>query len=489
MQQLNAQDAQFLYVQTSNNLTHVMSVSIYDPTTAPGGKVRFKDIISHIEARLDTSPVFKRRLMRLPLDFDYPYWVEDEYFDIEHHLFHGRLPEPGNWRQFCIHLSRHFSRPMDMNRPLWDMYVIEGLDHIEGVPSGSYAIATRVHHATIDGASATHFFSAISDMDAAGTPAIPLPSREPDLGQAPAGIELVRRAVGSNIRSPGKMASTALRFTPALFDVLQKRLSGDARATSKVPTTRFNQLVSPHKMFDAVSFDLADLKRIKGLVEGATINDVVLAICAGGLRRYLTHHDELPVEPLVANAPINARTSKREAETPGNNITAMTVPLPTHVADAQERLQRVRDITEQTKAAKAGISARVMVDITKHMPGATLAAVSRLMVGGRFLSNMCNLFISNVPGPQQTLYMNGARVVQQLALAPLADGMGLFIATPSYDGKMSFNIISTREIMPDIEFFRACIQQAFDELLPALPKRPRPVKRARARKRARPKSA
>ena len=174
MQQLSTQDAQFLYIETGNNLTHVMGVNIFDPSTAPGGRVRFKDIIAHVEGRLDWSPVFRRRLMRLPYDFDLPYWVDDEYFDIEHHMFHGRLPEPADWRQFCIHLSRHFSRPMDMNRPLWDMYVIEGLDRIEGIPKGSYAIATRVHHAAIDGASAMYFFSAMADSDAEGTPATPM---------------------------------------------------------------------------------------------------------------------------------------------------------------------------------------------------------------------------------------------------------------------------------------------------------------------------
>ena len=466
LHQLNAQDAQFLYLQTENNLTHVMSVSIYDPGTAAGGNVRFKDIIQHIEDRLDTSPVFKRRLLRLPMDLDLPYWVEDDFFDIEHHIFHGRLPEPGNWRQFCIHIARHFSRPMDMNRPLWDMYVIEGLDKIPGIPRGSYAIATRVHHAAIDGASAAHFFSGISDSDSTGTPALPLPSRSPELGYVPSGSDILRRALSSSIRSPARMASTLMRFTPALWGAMQQRASRERSNASGVPHTRFNQALSPHKMFDSVTFSVDDLKQIKNRVEGATINDVVLAVCAGGLRRYLMKHDELPEQPLVANAPVNARTSKKEAENPGNNISAMAVALPTNIADPLQRLQTVRDVTQQTKAAKAGISARLMTDLSKHIPGATLAAVSRLMVGGRMISNMCNLFVSNVPGPQEPLYMNGAKVLQQLAMAPLADGMGLFIATPSYNGQMSFNVISTREIMPDIDFFTACLQQAFEELLP-----------------------
>ena len=468
MQQLSAQDAQFLYIETGNNLTHVMGVNIYDPSTAPGGKVRFKDIIDHVQNRLGSSPVFRRRLMRLPYDFDHPYWVEDEFFDIEHHMFHGRLPEPGDWRQFCIHLSRHFSRPMDMNRPLWDMYVIEGLDRIEGVPRGAYAIATRVHHAAIDGTSAMHFFSALSDRDPEGTPAIDL---DPDItrpGDAPSTIAVLNRALISNVQSPVKMASTLLRFSPAIFDTLRKSLGSGPSSGRRTPQTRFNAPVSPHKMFEAAIFSLGDMKRIKNSVEGATINDVVLAICAGGLRRYLESHGELPAEPLVAVAPVNARGRGGDSGAPGNNISAMSVALPTQVDDPSERLQLIRDTTRQTKAAKSGISARLMTDLTKHVPAATMAGVARLVASGRFTSRLCNLFISNVPGPQQTLYMNGARLLHTFGMAPLADGMGLFIATPSYNGEMTFNIISAREIMPDIEFFRECLQAAFDELLESL---------------------
>ena len=467
MQQLSPQDAQFLYIETGNNLTHVMGVNIYDPSTAPGGKVRFKDIIEHVESRLFSSPVFRRRLMRLPYDFDHPYWVEDEFFDIEHHMFHGRLPEPADWRQFCIHLSRHFSRPMDMNRPLWDMYVIEGLDHIEGIPKGCYAIATRVHHAAIDGASAMHFFSAMSDQDRKGTPAIDLTPVSEGPGESPSTLTVVNRAVISNVQSPVKFASTLLRFSPAIWNTITKSLSSGEGSGRKVPLTRFNQAVSPHKMFDATIFKLKDLKRIKNKIEGATINDVVIAICAGALRSYLNEHDELPVEPLVAIAPVNARSSGSEAEIPGNNISAMSVAMPTYEDDALERLQIIRDTTRQTKAAKSGISARLMTDLSKHVPAATLAGVARLIAGGRFTKKLCNLFISNVPGPQQTLYMNGAKLLHTFGMAPLADGMGLFIATPSYNGEMTFNIISDREMLPDIEFFRECLEESFEELLRA----------------------
>jgi WS/DGAT/MGAT family acyltransferase len=220
-------------------------------------------------------------------------------------------------------------------------------------------------------------------------------------------------------------------------------------------------------VFDATVFPLAELKAIKAKVDGATINDVVLAVCAGGLRRYLAHHGELPPAPLVAIAPVNARSSGRQAEIPGNNLSAMSVDLPTYAEQPLDRLRIVRDTTSQTKAAKAGISARLMTDLSKHVPAATLAGVARLVAGGRFTSRFCNLFISNVPGPQQPLYMNGARLVHTYGMAPLADGMGLFIATPSYNGEMTFNIISDREMLPDIEFFRECLEQAFAELVAA----------------------
>jgi diacylglycerol O-acyltransferase len=144
MQQLSPQDAQFLYAETAHNLTHVTGVSIYDPSTVPGRRtVRFKDIIEHVRERLAYNPMFFRRLLRLPLELDYPYWVEDEYFDLEYHMQHGRLPEPGDWRQFCIHMARYHSRPLDMNRPPWEMFVVEGLDNVEGLAPGCYAWSPR----------------------------------------------------------------------------------------------------------------------------------------------------------------------------------------------------------------------------------------------------------------------------------------------------------------------------------------------------------
>jgi diacylglycerol O-acyltransferase / wax synthase len=486
-QQLSAQDAQFLYIQNGNTLTHVMGINICDPSTAPGGQVRFKDIVAHIASRIDTSPVFKRKLFRLPFDLDHPYWVEDTNFELEAHVTHARLPEPGDWRQFCIQVARHFSRQMDMSRPLWDIYVLEGLDRIPGIAPGSYAMLTRIHHAAIDGASAAHMFVAISDSDAIGTPAIPLGPASFKLGEKPTPAQILAQAIQSNMTSPIKFMNTLLKMSPALAAAANKSMREQKGARSGVPDTRFNAPISTHRMFDATEFSLADLGLIRKLVDGATVNDVVLAICSGALRAYLLHHGELPAETLVAVAPINLRSAKGEADVPGNNISAMSVELATHLADPAARLAAIRRYTVDAKAAKTGISARIMTDLTKHIPGATMAGVARIITSPRFAPRQTNVFISNVPGPQQPLYINGATITHQYGLAPLANNMGLFIATPSYNGRMSFCITSERSIMPDVAFFRECIEASFRELLaaqplptdqPLPPEKSRPIKKA-----------
>ena len=485
LHQLSAQDAQFLYAQTPSSLTHVTGVSIYDPSTAPGGKVRFKDIIEHVRSRLHVSPVFKRKLYRLPFDMDHPYWVEEDHFDLEAHIAHARLPEPGDWRQFCIFISRLHSRTMDMTRPLWDMTVLEGLDGIADYAKGSYAVITRIHHTAIDGASANHFFAALSDRDAKGTPAIEVPDIPQDYGDVPSPAEIYTRTVTTNMTSPVKMANSTARFAPALFQAAQKRISGsdDKDRSTSMPITRFNGAVTPHKMFDAVVFPLDGLKSIKNKVEGATINDVVIAICGGALRKYLMKHKELPENSLIGWCPINLRRPGDGQEAnPGNNISAMTVAIGTDIANPIKRLTAIRDITQKGKAGKAGLSARVMTDLTQHIPGATMAAVARLMTSERLAPKLANVFISNVPGPQFPLYMNGAKCTHTLGLAPLSNGMGLFIATPSYSGNMPFCIISDRNIMPDITFFRECIEKSYAELMDAkAPKPPTADKKAPAK--------
>ena len=470
MQQLNSQDAQFLYMETAHNSAHVTSITIYDPGTVPGRTVvRFRDILAHVEQRLAGNPTLTRRLLRLPLEIDYPYWVDDEFFDLEYHVTHSRLPAPGDWRQFCSHVSRYHSRSIDMRRPPWEMCVIEGLDHIDGLPAGCYAIATKIHHAAGDGAFLMHFFASLSDSDPQGTPAIPLEPVATGGEPMPAFAALARGAVINNLRSPLRLGNALLRTVPGLVgsarEAVRRQQSGTSLPRYPVPHTRFNAPVAPHKVFDAHFVPLSEIQGARALVPGATVNDVVLAVCSDALRRYLEHHDELPDTSLVAWVPVNARAhSGGDAASPGNRISAMTVPIFTDEADAVTRLQRITEATRRGKEARAGIPARLMTDLTQHVPSATQVMASRLVLQTGMAARLCNVFISNVPGSRMPLYMNGARAVHNCGLAPLADGMGLFIATLSYDGQMSFNIVSTREIVPDIEVLMACFDAALATL-------------------------
>lgn len=474
MHQLSSQDAQFLYMETAHNLAHVTSISVYDPRTVPGGGiVRFKDILAHVQRRLAANPLLTRRLLRLPLEIDYPYWIEDEFFDLEYHVTHSRLPEPGDWRQFCIHMARYHSRSLDMRRPPWEMYVVEGLDHVVGLPAGCYAIATKIHHAAGDGASLTRFFASLSDSDPQGTPAIPLQSVAAGSDAMPAFGALARRALVNNLRSPLRLGGALLRTVPGLLETVRESArGGEADAPQPrypVPHTRFNVAVSPHKVFDARVVPLADLQAARRLVAGATVNDVVLAVCSDALRRYLQRHDELPEQSLVAWVPINARArADAGSDASGNHISAMTAPIFTDEADTVQRLRRISQSTRRSKEARAGVPARLMTDLTQHVPAATQVLASRLVLQTGLAARLCNVFISNVPGPQVPLYMNGACIVRNFGLAPLADGMGLFIATPSYNGLVSFNVISTREITPDIDVLMVCFDEALDAIRSAL---------------------
>ncbi len=484
MDQLNPQDAQYLYLETEDNLTHITTISLFDQSTVPGGDVvRFRDILAHVESRLHMSPLFKRRLVRVPLELDFPYWVDDEYFDLEYHVRHGRLPEPGDWRQFCIHMARYHSRPLDMRRPLWEMYVVEGLDNVEWLPKGAYAIATKIHHAAVDGKAVMDFFAVLADIDNKGTPAVPLNMARLRRSPKPGFVDMALRATWHSIRSPIGMTDAFMRAWPSVYRFAQSKLSSSKEEKRPVPETRFNTTVAPQKMFDARAVRLDDLKALRALVPDSTINDVVLAICGGALRQYLLHHDELPEDSLVAWVPINARSGAGgNREAPGNNITSMTVPLFTDVGDPVERLELIKNGTRRSKEAKSGVSARLMTDLSQHVPAATQVLAGRLVLRAGLAMRMCNLFISNVPGPQVPLFMNGAQQIGAYGMAPLANGMGLFIATPSYNGEMTFNVTSTREILPDIDFFVDCIEGALKDLRSRLDT-PRP-KRSKATIRA-----
>ena len=484
MEQLSPQDAQFLYMEDADIVANVTACFICDQTKAPGGKVRFKDILQKIEERLDPSPVFRRKLVRVPFEADYPYWALDEHFDLEYHVHHARLPAPFDWRQLCIHMARYHSRPLDMARPLWEAYVVEGLDNVEGVPMGSFALFLKVHHSAVDGASAAQFMGSLMDLGPEGPQVMPIPERAPQQpGAEPSMVSMLTKASINNARSPIRLGGAILRSSPQLYRTFLKRRKTGFHSTGQVPYTRFNQAISPHRAFDATELPLEGFKNIRKAVTGAKINDVVIAVCGGALRAYLKDKEELPGDSLVATVPINVRPDSADADVSGggNAISAMTVPIFSNIANPIERLKAVVNVTKRTKAAKDGLAARLMTDLSQHVPAATQAIASRLILQNEAVSSrISNVFISNIPGPQVPFYFCGSKVVSHYGMAPIAHGGGLFIATPSYDGKISFGITSTRDLIPDTPFFVECLVRSFEELKAAAAKR----LEARARKAA-----
>lgn len=473
MKQLKPQDAQFLFMEDGKIASHLTSIMICDQSTAKEKPVRFKNILSLVEERLSNSPLYSQKLFRLPFDVDFPYWVEDPHFELEYHVRHGRLPEPADWRQLCIHIARFHSRPLDMSRPLWEMYVIEGLDNIEGIAPGSFALVLKMHHAAVDGTSAQKFMFSMMDLGRDGPAIIPPPVGKALMRETSVSAPIIAaKAAVSNITAPVKLARAAMRLAPTVAKASARSAFKRSEASVKVPTTRFNGAVSPNRAFDAVWFDLADFKFVAKSFGEAKINDVVLAVCGGALREYLQSKKELPDESLVVTAPVNKRgSSDAISGSEGNEVSAMSLPLFSNIANPVDRLKSIVRASQSAKAQKSGLASRVATDLSQHVPAATLSAVSPLLIQLGGADRVCNAFVSNVPGVQFPVFFRGCEVTHAFGMAPIGAGMGLFIATPSYNGKMAFSITTTRQIMPDTPFFMDCLRRAFAELKDAADRR------------------
>lgn len=482
MKQLNPQDAQFLFMEDGKIASHLTSVLICDQSTAPEKPIRFKSILAKVEDRLSNSPVFSQKLMRLPFDVDFPYWVEDPHFELEYHVRHSRLPEPADWRQLCIHIARFHSRPLDMSRPLWEIHITEGLDNIEGIKPGSFAILLKMHHAAVDGTSAQKFMFSMMDLGADGPAIIPPPVGKALIRETAVSAPIVAaKAAVNNISAPVKLARAALKLTPTVAKAAARSVVKRNDSKLKVPTTRFNGPVSPNRAFDAVTFNLADFKTIAKSFGEAKINDVVLAVVGGAMREYLQSKKELPSESLVITAPINKRgTSDAISGAEGNDVSAMSLPVFSNIANPVDRLKSIVRASQSAKAQKSGLAARVATDLSQHVPAATLSALSPILIQVGGADRVCNAFVSNVPGVQFPVYFCGAEVTDTFGMAPIGAGMGLFIATPSYNGKLSFSITTTRQIMPDTPFFMDCLRRALDELKVAAKRKSKTSRPAKA---------
>jgi WS/DGAT/MGAT family acyltransferase len=488
MRQLTGLDASFLYLETPNAPMHISGLSIYDQSTARGGMVRFKEIVENTNRRIMGLPVMTQKLVKVPMGLDHPYWVTDGAFDPEFHIRHLALPKPGDWRQLCILVSRLHARPLDRERPLWEMYVIEGLDNVEGLPPGCFAIFTKTHHAAIDGTSGMEITAAIHDL----SPDYKRASVKTtiDVDQRPGSLELLLRAQLNNLRKPFNFVSVARNTIPGMARVATGLSKGRLTRVTDIPRTRFNGKVSPHRVFDAITVPLDDVKLIKNSVPGATVNDAAISIVGGALRKYLQHHDELPDQSLAAMAPVNVRSEKDE--TGGNIVSTMTVQVRSDIGKPLKRLEAVHEGTRQAKELINAIGAKAMTDYSQFIPSMLTAEAARLASRWGLLNRMSpqfNCVITNVPGPPVPLYSTGAKMVANFGTGPVFDGLGLFHVIGSYCGQFMISATACREMMPDPAFYRQCLQDSFDELLAAAGSG-RPDKKAvKGRKRSKKKPA
>jgi diacylglycerol O-acyltransferase len=475
MKKLSGQDALFLHIDRPNAGTHGTMIYIYDQEDVPGGgPLRFKQILAHVERNLDTAPFFRRKIVQLPLSLGYPYWALDDRFDINFHVRHSALPKPGDWRQFCILASRVQARQIDLSRPPWEMHIIEGLDNIDWLPRGSFAILTKGHHAAMDGSAFAELTWALHDLEAKKGRRRPVVRKATVAHQeiAPSTLTLLAHALQDNLMAPLRMAGPAAKVAPKLGAMalagVGRMLGGQRIEATK---TRFNASVSSQRVFDSAIFPFDQVRAIRTAVPGATVNDVVLTVIGGAMRRYLQGRKELPKSTLKAASPVNTRPDKGATGTGGNNISVVTFPLGTDIASPLERLRAVHEATVRTKETANAVGARELTDLSKFAPPATLAFTGRLIsltgLGGAGPFPLHQTAVSNVPGPTVPIYLLGARMRYWSCVAPISDGMGLFHAVTSCDGKLFISPTSTPEMLPDPAHYTQCIRDSMLELTKA----------------------
>jgi diacylglycerol O-acyltransferase len=466
MEQLSGQDAMFLHAELDGLPQHIGAVSIYNQDTAEGGVVRFKQILEMLEGRVHLSPIFRRKLAFVPGGLGRPYWVEDPDFDLEYHVRHIALPKPGDWRQLCILAARIHSQPLTRGRPLWEMYVIEGLNNVEGLPNNCFAVLLKVHHCAMDGATGAQFMNIVHDL----SPQTIQPSPAgPWIVNRPSKARMLGRAYIDAWKKPGEAIDMIRRAAPAFKRLREGKKQQDFHSLDDKQKTRFQGKISRHRVVEGRRFDFDEIRAIKNSLPGATVNDVMLTIVAGGLRKYLSSKDELPEQTLVTGCPIDVRSPDEKAAG-GNMVGFMNVALRTEIEDPLERLEAVHEEAVSAKAYAEALGPRIVMDITNVMPGNVLSiAIRAASATGLVEANVIqNTVVTNVPGAPMQLYLCGAEQVNSFSLGPLLPNVGLFhivySAVQNKKGTVTLSFTACRDMLPDPAFYADCLQESFDEL-------------------------
>ena len=482
MRQLTSLDAQFLAIENGRNLGHVSGLSIYDPSTAPGGTLDADRMCALLSERLHLLPPFRWRLAEVPLGLDHPYWIDDPDFDLEYHVRELALPGPGDEQQLAEQVARIHGRALDRAHPLWELYVIHGLE------GGNVGVFTKIHHAAIDGMSGAEILGVLLDPSPEGREIPPAGENGPPPA-APGQLAMLQRGLlglpRQQLRALGALPRTLahLDAIPGVQDIpgaptlaratrRVRRLGRPARdggileaPRTKAPRMLFNGAVSPHRRVAFRSLSLTTVKDIKNRT-GTTVNDVVVTICASALRSWLAERGELPDAPLVAMIPVSVRTAE-ERGTFGNRVSTMAVAIPTDVDDPRKRLLAAHEALRSAKERHRAVPATLMLDATRFIPAAIHARASRvtLRLSTRNVVNpVFNVVISNVPGSPVPLYCAGARLLANYPVSAVTDGMGLNITVLSYEDRLDFAVVADREQVQDAWPLIDALDDALKEL-------------------------
>ncbi len=446
MDRLSGLDASFLYLESGAQLMHVCGLIMVDPETIPGG-YDFEEFKKELSNRVSGVAMFNRKLKMVPGGIDFPVWVQDEEFDIDRHVHRLAVPAPGSERELSEVTGHLAGIPLDRSRPLWEMHVIEGL------ASGQIAVFSKMHHASVDGVSGSNMISYLCSLEPGAPPL--------DLGGDPSGsahprvpsdLELIGRGVVSTVVKPWQLAKLVTPTVRTLSATISRAREGTAMAAPlTAPRTSFNGTITGHRAIAFTDISLDDIKDIKNAIPGATVNDVVLALSGGALRRYLLDRGELPETSLLASVPVSVHgESKRSGR---NKVSTIFCKLGTDVEDPRERITAMSVANANAKDHHQAVPADTLQEWAEFAAPRTFGLAVRMVSDLRLAERgpvIHNLVISNVPGPPVPLYFIGARIDALYPLGPVFHGAGLNITVMSNNGEMHIGAIACSELMPHV---------------------------------------
>jgi WS/DGAT/MGAT family acyltransferase len=448
MERLTAADAWFLYLEGPTVPLHVTGLMLLDPSTAPTG-FSFDKLRRYIGGQLDLMPMLRRRLVEVPMGIDHPCWVEDPAFDLDQHVHRHVLVGDGSKDELARVASAFATAPLDRSRPLWDLVLVEGLD------DGTFALIMKMHHCIVDGVSGLDIMANLLDLTPSSTRRR-VSDWQPE--RLPRTAEVIAAATWNRLTDPLRPLRAAAGVASSLAQVtgtaVRRRLGGaDAIAHPvNAPRTTFNASLTANRVVAFGVAPLEDLKMIKRTF-GVTINDVVLAACTSGLRRYLGSRDHIRDRALVCSVPVSTH-GQGGPDRSANRVSTMFVNLPVHLADPVDQLRAIHAGSSAAKKVQDSVGADIIGDVIELIPASVFHLATRLYSDAGLADRLApvhNLIVSNVAGSPVPLYLAGARVVALFPFGPLIEGTGLNVTVLSNDGVMNIGLIACPELVPDLD--------------------------------------